>query len=214
MLAGSADSPQQLNGEFTFSQLQLLKAAIEEKKHAVTDTLPAPAPPPPAAAVNKKGYVITIADNNGECVVLVKDQQRKIIKAVTLEEWDKNKKENEARYGAIPPSPPPPPPVPVAPKLPAGVTQINIHSDKNSKTGATTNKATVVLKNGTVEEYSLDNAKEKAEYVKKYGELRQPIPPPPAPIAPPEHVAPVTPVTPVAPPEKAGIGEYNSCSAT
>jgi hypothetical protein len=53
--------------------------------------------------------VLTVADNNGECVVLVKDQQRKIVKAVTLEDWNKNKKENEARYGTMPPAPLSPP---------------------------------------------------------------------------------------------------------
>lgn len=119
MVAGSAVSPQQLRHASTTPQLPLLKAATTENRHAVvTDTLPAP-PPPPPAAVNKKGYVLTIADNNGECVVLVKDQQRKIIKAVTLEEWNKNKKENEARYGTIPPAPAPAAPVAPVNNLPA-----------------------------------------------------------------------------------------------
>ncbi len=96
------------------------------KKYGELPSIVLPPPPPPSAPVpagiifqkdttapplNKKGYVVTIADNNGECVVIVKSKEQKIVKAITLTEWNNNKNENERKYGEIPP-PPPPPPVP------------------------------------------------------------------------------------------------------
>jgi hypothetical protein len=72
------------------------------------------APKPPAApekitinfqdCLNKKGYCITIADNYGECVVIVKDKNSKIVEAVALTDWNKDKKYEE-KYGEIPPRP-------------------------------------------------------------------------------------------------------------
>lgn len=52
--------------------------------------------------LNKKGYCITVADNYGECVVIVKDKNNKIVEAVVLTDWDKDKKYT-AKYGDIPP---------------------------------------------------------------------------------------------------------------
>jgi hypothetical protein len=52
--------------------------------------------------LNKKGYCITVADNYGECVVIVKDKNNKIVEAVVLTDWDKDKKYAE-KYGEIPP---------------------------------------------------------------------------------------------------------------
>jgi len=71
---------------------------------------PMPPSPPQPPKVNSKGYIITIADNRGECVVLVRDKKNKIVKALTLNEWEENEKENVSKYGEIPPPPPPPPP--------------------------------------------------------------------------------------------------------
>lgn len=66
--------------------------------------------------VNKNGYILSVADNNGECVVIIKDRNRKIVKSLLLTEWNENEKINTQKYGAIPP--PPPPRTPVA-ELPA-----------------------------------------------------------------------------------------------
>ncbi|OQP51946.1 M56 family metallopeptidase [Niastella populi] len=52
--------------------------------------------------LNRKGYCITVADNYGECVVIVKDKNNKIVEAVVLTDWDKDKKYTE-KYGEIPP---------------------------------------------------------------------------------------------------------------
>ena len=85
----------------------------------ITDTIPPPPPPallapvamelpaiPAVPSVNHQGYTISIADNHGECIVLVKDKSQKIIKAQSLVEWNKNKKANESKYGMLPPPPP------------------------------------------------------------------------------------------------------------
>jgi hypothetical protein len=65
------------------------------------------APPIPEARANSedcfnnKGYCITIADNYGECVVIVKNRQFKIVEAATLTDWQSNKR-YEDKYGPIP----------------------------------------------------------------------------------------------------------------
>ncbi len=86
----------------------------------------------------------------------------------------------------VPPPPPPPPaividtPQPPAKMitLPDNVESINIHKDVNNKKGSNTNTVTVTLKNGNKEVYNLNDPKEKSAYIKKYGELPQPPPPP------------------------------------
>jgi hypothetical protein len=52
---------------------------------------------------NKKGYCITIADNYGECIVIVKGKKNQIISAVLLTDWNERKEEYEKLYGEIPP---------------------------------------------------------------------------------------------------------------
>jgi len=74
----------------------------KELKAVVVTGMPAPRP----VQVNcftKKGYCITIADNNGECVVIVKNKQNKIVEAVILNDWNKDP-QYEAKYGEIPAS--------------------------------------------------------------------------------------------------------------
>lgn len=65
-------------------------------------------PVPPAIVLqdclNKKGYCITVADNYGECIVIVKDKNNKIVEAVALTDWNKDK-QFETNYGEIPPRP-------------------------------------------------------------------------------------------------------------
>ncbi|MBC7849247.1 MAG: TonB-dependent receptor plug domain-containing protein, partial [Chitinophagaceae bacterium] len=60
------------------------------------------APKPPKRESNSKGFVITVADNGGECVVIIKNKVGEIIKALTLTEWTKNEVANETKYGRIP----------------------------------------------------------------------------------------------------------------
>lgn len=53
--------------------------------------------------MNSKGYYLSIADDNGECVVIVKDKNKKIVEAVKLTDWDAAKAVYEKKYGTIPP---------------------------------------------------------------------------------------------------------------
>ena len=57
----------------------------------------------PSATANSKGYIITVADNEGEHIVLVKNTDRKIVKAVPLAEWNNHKKQYEDKYGKMHP---------------------------------------------------------------------------------------------------------------
>lgn len=93
------------------------KAELESKYGTVT--IAAPPTPPVATTIavtvankptmNNKGYFITLADNNGECVVIVKDKNKKIVEAVTLTDWNSKESVYEKKYGTLPPPPPPPP---------------------------------------------------------------------------------------------------------
>ncbi|GAO42930.1 M56 family metallopeptidase [Flavihumibacter petaseus] len=92
----------------------------------VADTLPQHRMPPP----NEKGYILTIADNIGECVVIIKDRQGKLIRALTLEDWNKDSNAFESQYGKIPPPPPAPVP-PTPPGAPAPVVVLDgVRNDK------------------------------------------------------------------------------------
>jgi hypothetical protein len=72
-----------------------------------------------------------------------------------------------------PPPPPAAPPPPPAPVMPANVRSMNINNLD----------VTLTLLDGTVERYNMNNAKEKAAYLKKYGKLPAALPPPPPPPA-------------------------------
>lgn len=56
--------------------------------------------------INDKGYYLSIADNDGECVVIVKNKDQKIVEAVKLTDWDKAKEVYEKKYGTILPATP------------------------------------------------------------------------------------------------------------
>lgn len=139
---------------------------------AIIDTVPEVTKP------NSKGYIINVKDKKGECLLVIKDKTGKEVKTILLTEWNKNAEKFESVYGEIPPPPPPPaPPVPPAPpaptapkapvKLPTHVSTVNINN----------HLATVILKDGTKEEYDLSVPEQKKEFEKKYGKL--PVPPPP-----------------------------------
>ena len=168
---------------------------------AVEEALPADTVPHPETVLNKKGYVLSIADNNGECIVIVKDKDRKLVKAIELTEWNKSPAAYEAQYGAIPP-PPPPPPVAIAPLPPlpaAGVAAPQPPLPPVPAEGRPApvvvpdhplpppppaiaasirwmkidnNKVNLETNEGAREHYDLNNAKEKAAFRKKYGETR------------------------------------------
>ncbi|RXK58734.1 hypothetical protein ESA94_15195 [Lacibacter luteus] len=97
-----------------------------EKKYGKLDKVVPPPPPPPVPGkvvtvkpahedvkLNTKGYFVTIADNMGECVVIVKDKNKKIVEALKLTDWNAAEDKYEAKYGEIAPPPPPSPLAPV-----------------------------------------------------------------------------------------------------
>ena len=124
-LANNAAAKPGLNYDAVLLKLNEFKKSKENSKTLWSDTVPGPPPPPPptisgpSTVANKKGYIISTADNNGECIVLVKDKSNKIVKAVTLTEWNNSKNENESQYGKLPVRPvvPPVPPGPASPPL-------------------------------------------------------------------------------------------------
>ena len=74
--------------------------------------------------VNKKGYQLVVKEKNGSGTVMINDQNGKLIKSMTLDEWNKNHAAYEEEYGFLPPPPPPrvptvnappPPPPPAQP---------------------------------------------------------------------------------------------------
>jgi beta-lactamase regulating signal transducer with metallopeptidase domain len=67
-------------------------------------------PPSQPSVLNSKGYYLSIADDNGECIVIVKDKNKKIVEAVKFTEWNENEQQYEKKYGKLLPPPPPPPP--------------------------------------------------------------------------------------------------------
>jgi hypothetical protein len=158
----------------------------------VVDTVPAPKKPtvrdrpPHVVRPNDKGYIITVADNHGECIVIVRDKSQKIVKALTLVEWDANEKEYTSLYGEIPPpsraEAPVPSPVPEVPAIPENISSIHV-KDK---------KLTIVTKTGETEIYDLDKPEQKESYQKKYGAVpASPRNPQSAPNPPNQRQAPV-----------------------
>ncbi len=170
------------------------------------DTTPVSSRPvlPSTIEYNEKGYRISVADNEGEKIVLVKDKFNKIIKAMTLEEWNNDKEKNELLYGklltdfvmvpdyplsatvpdkplyaTVPDKPlsaivPDHPLYAIVPDLPPNVESIKIYSNTDKKAGRHTYRATVTLKDGTKEIYNLDDKNQKQQFIKKYGDLATP----------------------------------------
>ena len=129
-LVGNAKQKEDLSYELVLAKTNQFKKGMTGHM-SWNDTVPVPPPPPPvkletsihtrtSTAPNNKGYIVTIADNNGECIVLVKDKKQNIIKAITLNDWNKNQVANESTYGKIPPPPPPPMPGEAASPAKAG----------------------------------------------------------------------------------------------
>ncbi|HEX2846271.1 MAG TPA: M56 family metallopeptidase [Chitinophagaceae bacterium] len=68
--------------------------------------------------VNEKGYQVSVHDNNGNCTIIIKDKDNKVVKKILMTDWNKDPEHYEELYGELPPPPPPVPPVPAI--APAG----------------------------------------------------------------------------------------------
>lgn len=121
-LGGNAASLEELNYENT-------KRRFENRYHdnitglpaAAADTVPEEKDTPDAAfsarETNSKGYMIDIIGRKNDCVVVVKDKNRKTVKRLLLSDWNEKEDYYENLYGELP-EPPPPPPPPAAPVPP------------------------------------------------------------------------------------------------
>lgn len=150
---------------------------------AFTDTVPEQRHP------NKKGYYIDVKNNEGNCLIVVKDKNRKEVKRLLMTEWNEKSDYYENLYGKVPP---PPPPLPTE-----GQWTEAANPDVRSIT-VNNEKATVVLKTGKKEEYDLSDPKQKKSFEDKY-DLPEPPAPPAAPTALGELDAPLPPLPPQSP---------------
>lgn len=78
-------------------------SAIRFSSAVYTDTTPTP---------NSKGYYLEIGDDNGNCIVIVRNKDKKEIARVSLNDWLAKESYYESLYGELPPPEPPTPPAP------------------------------------------------------------------------------------------------------
>lgn len=100
----------------TFDMNDPRQKEILKKQYGLSEAgVPPPPPPVPAKAItpahevklNNKGYYVSIADNMGESIVIIKDKKKNIVEALKLSDWNKNESRYKTKYGEIPPPPPP-----------------------------------------------------------------------------------------------------------
>ena len=118
----------------------------------LTDTIPDVKIP------NSKGYYIDIKDNKGNCMVVVKDKNKKEVKRLLLTEWNEKSGYYENLYGEILS----PTKVEIEKKIKASNPEIRTVTVKN-------NIATVTLKNGKQEVYTLSLSPEKKAFEERCG---------------------------------------------
>ena len=118
----------------------------------LTDTIPDVKIP------NSKGYYIDIKDNKGNCMVVVKDKDKKEVKRLLLTEWNEKSGYYENLYGEILS----PTKVEIEKTIKASNPEIRTVTVKN-------NIATVTLKNGKQEVYTLSLSPEKKAFEERCG---------------------------------------------
>ena len=118
----------------------------------LTDTIPDVKTP------NSKGYYIDIKDNKGNCMVVVKDKDKKEVKRLLLTEWNEKSGYYENLYGEILS----PTKVEIEKTIKASNPEIRTVTVKN-------NIATVTLKNGKQEVYTLSLSPEKKAFEERCG---------------------------------------------
>jgi hypothetical protein len=106
--ASSIRMEDKIDPKFGFQDALNYKEHNDAQAAQYTDTIPRVRKP------NKKGYYIDVTDNNGHCIIVVRDKNKKEVTTMTLEAWKEKESYFEDLYGKIPPPPTPPLP-PVAP---------------------------------------------------------------------------------------------------
>src|SRR6188768_2026922 len=117
----------------------------------LTDTIPDVNTP------NSKGYYIDIKDNKGNCMVVIKDKNKKEVKRLLLTEWNEKSGYYENLYGEILS----PTKIEIEKMIKATNPEIRIVTVKN-------NIATITLNNGNKEVYTLSLSPEKKALENKY----------------------------------------------
>ncbi len=117
----------------------------------LTDTIPDVNTP------NSKGYYIDIKDNKGNCMVVVKNKNKKEVKRLLLTEWNEKSGYYENLYGEILS----PTKIEIEKTMKASNPEIRTVTVKN-------NIATVTLNNGKKEIYTLSLSPEKKAFENKY----------------------------------------------
>ena len=117
----------------------------------LTDTIP------DVNTANSKGYYIDIKDNKGNCMVVIKDKDKKEVKRLLLTEWNEKPGYYENQYGEILN----PTKVEIEKMIKASNPEIRTVAVKN-------NIATVTLNNGKKEVYTLSLSPEKKAFENKY----------------------------------------------
>lgn len=117
-----------------------------------TDTIP------DVKILNSKGYYIDVKDDNGNCIVVVRDKDKKEIKRLLLTEWNSKDDYYENLYGEI-----------LSPST--AIIEEKIRANNPGITTVTVkgNTATVTLKNGKTEVYTLSIKDQKKAFEMRCG---------------------------------------------
>jgi len=113
----------------------------------LTDTIPN------VKILNSKGYYIDIKDNKGNCMVVIKDKNKKEVKRLLLTEWNEKADYYENLYGEI-----------LSPVSAEVEKSIKAHNPAIRTVTIKNNIATVTLKNGKQEIYTLRLSPEKKAF--------------------------------------------------
>jgi beta-lactamase regulating signal transducer with metallopeptidase domain len=117
-----------------------------------TDTIP------DVKILNNKGYYIDIKDNKGNCMVVIKDKDKKEVKRLLLTEWNEKADYYENLYGEI-----------LSPVSAEVEKSITAHNPAIRTVSVKNNIATVTLKNGKQEVYTLSLSPEKKAFEERCG---------------------------------------------
>jgi hypothetical protein len=134
---------------------------------------------PDAKIFNDKGFYIEIRKNKikDNPLVIIKDKEEKEVRKMTIDEWNSRMEYYENLYGQLPVLPQPP-------DAPWPINEQRIKTANPSVESVAVNNSLiiVVLRNGRIEKYNLEDIFQKIDFDKKYGSLPEPPPPPKLPM--------------------------------
>ena len=155
-----------------------------------SDTIPKPkepvkVQPPHVVRPNEKGFILTVTADQEETIVVVRDKQNKIVKAVSFGDWQKAAEKFESEYGKLSSEPAPEVPAPPAAPVPAEPPVGGWLPDNVSSIHIKDKIVTIGLKSGKTEVYDLNDPKQQKEFTETYQAVpRSAKNPPPVKIKP------------------------------